>query len=99
MPTLRPCLHRGCSRLVTTGGRYGGYCGEHIAMHRRLNDERQTYAWQRLRAQAIEEQPWCSLCGATEHLVLDHVQRLADGGRMSEANTRVLCADCNGRRG
>ncbi len=41
----------------------------------------------------------CCLCGATEGLSLDHIVAFADGGHDTPENLRVLCMDCNRRRG
>lgn len=93
--TLRPCLHPRCAKLV----KHGSYCANHIPYHQPLprpHDERQTYAYQRARAQAIEDQPWCSECGATTNLQLGHRKRVADGGTLADGYD-VVCATCNQR--
>lgn len=39
------------------------------------------------------------LDGCTGHAtVVDHIQRLADGGTDDDTNLRAACADCNARR-
>lgn len=41
----------------------------------------------------------CVLCGATESLSLDHIQRYRDNGPDTAENLRVLCMPCNLERG
>lgn len=96
--TLRPCLT--CGKPTS----YAARCPPHQRAHeraqrqRRGNDERQTYAWQLRRRQAIDDQPWCQRCGATTNLTLDHLRPMARGGTMHDG-VQVLCARCNARRG
>jgi 5-methylcytosine-specific restriction protein A len=54
--------------------------------------------YQRLRAIAIQRQPWCSQCGATQNLTADHIVARADGGANVLSNLRVLCLSCNSAR-
>ena len=102
--TLRPCLHRGCSRLV----KHGSYCTAHTPLHQqhRPNDERQSWAWRKARAEAINEHPYCAAwqdprctwTGDLSRLRLDHLIPHSQGGRL-EHGTQVLCEDCNQRKG
>ncbi|WP_078912724.1 HNH endonuclease [Streptomyces sp. NRRL S-646] len=55
--------------------------------------------WQRLRAEAIRAQPYCSFCGSAEDLTGDHIIPLSKGGTNEASNVRVLCRSCNSRRG
>lgn len=41
----------------------------------------------------------CVLCGSTENLSLDHIQRYRDDGPDTIENLRVLCMPCNLERG
>lgn len=90
MLRVRVCARDGCPRLTQST-----YCAEHTP--RRPSDERQTYAWQKRRREAIEDQPWCSICGSTEQLTLGHLVDHARGGRM-EHGTQVECMPCNERK-
>ncbi len=54
--------------------------------------------WKRLSRAAIEAQPWCSYCGATDDLTGDHPIPLARGGEVLQEPV-VLCRRCNGARG
>jgi len=41
----------------------------------------------------------CLHCGATEHLVIDHIIPLAKGGLSIYDNLQLLCRDCNSLKG
>jgi 5-methylcytosine-specific restriction endonuclease McrA len=56
-------------------------------------------AWQRLARQVIEEQPWCTWCGATTDLTADHLVPRAQGGRNVRSNVVTACRTCNSSRG
>ena len=53
-----------------------------------------TAAWRQVRTAAIAAQPWCSDCGTTTDLTLDHVEP-----RSTVAGVQVLCRPCNSRKG
>lgn len=62
----------------------------------RPRDPRTTRRHQRARAAAIAAQPWCSRCGRTTDLQLDHVDPLDAGGNPHDRrNYDVLCGPCN----
>lgn len=70
---------------------------------RKLTTKQRGYGnrWRRLSEQARRAQPWCSICGATEDLTLDHLDERDDptAYRSSAlARLRVLCRSCNSRR-
>jgi 5-methylcytosine-specific restriction protein A len=56
------------------------------------------YQWQKIRAEAIRLQPYCSFCGSTKDLTGDHIKPLNEGGTSTRENVRVLCRSCNTRR-
>ncbi|MFD6970149.1 HNH endonuclease [Streptomyces sp. NPDC059949] len=56
------------------------------------------YQWQKVRAEAIKLQPYCSFCGTDRDLTGDHILPLKDGGKNTLDNVRVLCRSCNTRR-
>jgi len=61
---------------------------------------RSTARWQRLRAQVIAAQPWCSTCGATTDLTVDHIHPVSRGGDPYDpANCRTLCRHHNSSKG
>lgn len=41
----------------------------------------------------------CVKCDATEHLQLDHIIAITEGGDNSEENIQVLCKSCNLKKG
>ena len=41
----------------------------------------------------------CVLCGATDHLTLDHIVPKSKGGPRTEHNFRTLCKPCNQAKG
>lgn len=55
--------------------------------------------WQRISAEAIGRQPWCSECGATEDLTGDHIIPVSLGGLNTAANCQVLCRRHNSAKG
>jgi len=54
--------------------------------------------WVTLSAKLRKAQPWCTYCGKTHDLTLDHIVPLARGGTNAVTNLRVLCRSCNGRK-
>ncbi|WP_374215260.1 HNH endonuclease [Streptomyces sp. NEAU-Y11] len=59
---------------------------------------RYDYQWQKVRAEAIRLQPYCSFCGTGNDLTGDHILPLKEGGTNVIDNVRVLCRSCNTRR-
>ncbi|MEV5080319.1 HNH endonuclease signature motif containing protein [Streptomyces sp. NPDC056159] len=57
-----------------------------------------TYQWEKIRAIAIRQQPYCSFCGTDKDLTGDHIHPLKEGGQNVIENVRVLCRSCNTRR-
>jgi 5-methylcytosine-specific restriction endonuclease McrA len=53
------------------------------------------YQWRKISKALRQEQPWCSACGKTTDLTVDHIQPLADGGLTVRSNLQVLCRGCN----
>jgi 5-methylcytosine-specific restriction endonuclease McrA len=47
----------------------------------------------------LEAQRWCSWCGATENLEVDHIVERRHGGTNGYDNLRVLCRSCHHTRG
>lgn len=58
--------------------------------------------WRATSARARKAQPWCTDCGTTEQLGLDHLVPLALGGKRTGlvlgVDAEVVCASCNTRR-
>ena len=59
--------------------------------------------WVKLRARAIREHPWCSVCGhpgsPDNPLTGDHIVPLRHGGLNKRDNVAVLCRGCNSGKG
>ena len=97
MTPLRPCLDCG------TPAR-GSRCPRHQRGRgrRRGTPAQRGYgpAWRKLTPQAIRGQPWCSACGTTEDLTVDHRDPRTKGRRdLALAEVDVLCRSCNSRKG
>lgn len=54
--------------------------------------------WRKLSKWLREAQPWCSWCGTTADLTVDHIVPLVLGGTNELDNLRVLCRSCNSAR-
>jgi len=96
--TLRPCMVCG----EPTGR---PRCAEHTPTRDRATAEVRGYdtAWRNLSRRARKLQPFCSSCGSTESLSVDHSeeawQRKAAGKVIRLQDVTVLCGPCNTRRG
>jgi 5-methylcytosine-specific restriction enzyme A len=56
--------------------------------------------WYVLARQALAAQPWCSYCGTTEDLVVDHIGPTTRGhSGLTLAHVQTLCRACNSRKG
>ena len=53
------------------------------------------YQWRMISKALRQEQPWCSSCGKTSDLTVDHIEPLVDGGLTVRSNLQVLCRSCN----
>ncbi|MGW6552237.1 HNH endonuclease [Streptomyces sp. NPDC055051] len=76
-------------------------CGGAPRRHKSKNTRqpgRYDYQWQKIRAEAIRLQPYCSFCGKDHDLTGDHILPLKGGGTNTLDNVRVLCRSCNTRR-
>lgn len=61
---------------------------------------RSTARWRHLRALIVEAQPWCTTCGSTTDLTVDHTTPVHHGGAIYDPiNLQVLCRPCNSRKG
>jgi 5-methylcytosine-specific restriction protein A len=80
-------------------------CARKYEIHRgpRTMKGRYDAKWRQLRAQAIREHPWCSVCkhpGSPDNpLTGDHITPHRAGGRNVRSNVQVLCRACNSRKG
>lgn len=96
MRTIKPCTNCGvlikgaaqCAKCKTTprGTRLS-------ASQRGYNSE-----WRKVSRLMRQAQPWCSFCGLTFDLTVDHILPLSMGGTNETSNLRVLCRSCNSAR-
>jgi 5-methylcytosine-specific restriction protein A len=95
MSTLpRPCLEPGCGRLTRSGSR----CREHASgWQRRPSAGTYGWAWTKLRAQVLREEPYCRQCGAPSTEV-DHIVGKARGGTDNRSNLQGICHRCHARK-
>lgn len=108
----KPC--RSCGTPTTTGSR----CRQcETELVRRTNRARTVrvekkraprsrgydQAWRRLSEHMRRQQPWCTDCGATDDLQLDHLpsawERKEEKLPLRVIDVEVVCADCNRSRG
>lgn len=78
----------------------GSYCGGCEPVRVRLSPTQRGYdaAWRRRVVDAIERQPWCSVCGVTRDLTGDHPVPLSRGGSRDQ-DPVVLCRRHNASKG
>ena len=80
---MKLCIAPNCPNLIS--GR-GPRCPAHEAMHQRVRNQRRTQyagAWYAISRRARKAQPWCTICGTTTDLTLDH------------EHGQVECKSCN----
>lgn len=92
---LRSCIAEGCETLTA-----GSRCGAHqlVRVRPTRKDRGYTEAWYGKVRAAIQAQPWCTWCRATEDLTGDHPIPLSLGGS-ADQDPIVVCRPCNSRRG
>lgn len=97
---MTPCIQ--CGELS-----HEAYCQDHrqVSAPKTKTTAQRGYGarWQRLSKRARRIQPFCSDCGTTENLTLDHSprawERYYTGKNIRLIDTNVLCMDCNISRG
>jgi len=96
--TLRPCL--ACGQPSA-----GPRCPAHTTHRPKPSPRQRGYdaAWDRLSKKARRLQPWCTDCGATDGLELDHLptawERHDAGLPIRLTDVQVCCGPCNRARG
>ncbi len=91
---MKPCLQPGCPTLIERGSR----CDEHTRPRTPFKERYgiSTSQWGRIRKRVIRRDGYrCVDCGGTDHLEVDHVVRVADGGTTDERNLRTRCRSCH----
>ena len=91
----RPCLD--CGTLIPSGSRCEDCRLVKVRARERVRPSRHERGygneWARVSKQVRQVQPWCSACGTTSDLTVDHVTP-GDASRL-----RVLCRRCHARFG
>jgi 5-methylcytosine-specific restriction endonuclease McrA len=90
-------LHPLGEQCALCQGLYAGRQRKHPSKNTRVKGA-YDYQWQKVRAEAIRLQPYCSFCGTGNDLTGDHIVPLKEGGTNDIDNVRVLCRSCNTRR-
>ena len=98
--TLSPCLECG---EPTDGPRCPDHTIDRTDDKASARDRGYDTAWDRLSKRARRLQPWCTDCGATDDLQLDHLpqawERKAAGLPIRLTDVEVCCGSCNRARG
>lgn len=83
------CL--GCAALITSGSRCAE-CKSAYEKQRGTSTERgYGYEWQKIRAQVLQEEPVCAVCGTDKDLTVDHIIPKSADGTDERSNLRTLC--------
>lgn len=94
--TWKPCIVCGEPGETTR-------CPEHTRPDTRPRDRvtrNNNARWKNLSRRLRRQQPFCSNCGTTTDLTVDHITPLADGGDPYDLdNLDVLCRSCNSAKG
>ena len=95
MPATTPCLT--CGQLSHNGTR----CPSCQAVRDRAREQARGRpnatargygsAWQATSRQMIARHPWCTICGTTTDLTVDHILAKANGGTDAISNLQVMC--------
>jgi 5-methylcytosine-specific restriction protein A len=102
---LHPCAAPSCPNLVTRGRcvAHGGTGQPERSWARpsRFAALRSHgTAWQALRREVLDSEPWCHICGrpgdSTD--IVDHVVSLGEGGTDDRANLRRAHRECHARK-
>ena len=102
----KPCQHRGCPNLTSTG-----YCDQHSSQAHSYDQHRPSAAkrgyghrWRKLRQMVLARTPLCAdpfeIHGATPVPAtdVDHIVPLAQGGANAMDNLQALCHSCHSRK-
>lgn len=64
------------------------------AGHKKQQQKYNSGAYRRARSKALANQPYCALCGGTEHLTCHHTVKVKSGEQQGKHLT-VLCTSCH----
>lgn len=75
---------------------------QYVCYHARLRRERRKlldFGWTlEMNQLLLSLQTSCAICGASSHLVVDHVKPLSKGNGLYPGNAIVLCHSCNSKK-
>ena len=90
----RPCSYPSCPHFAVERGR----CHRHqvVRVDTRPSSSARGYdrEWQRIRAEVLADQPWCSGCGG-KAIEVHHIRALRQGGNHDRSNLTPLCLSCH----
>jgi 5-methylcytosine-specific restriction endonuclease McrA len=88
----RPCMHLGCRNLVPKGR----YCSLHRYDYTSYRNSKE---WLALRAQVLQEEPMCRICGKEPSTEAEHIVPLGPaGGTNDRSNLQGSCKKCHSRK-
>lgn len=97
MPTAPPsrCTDPGCYTLTTQTK-----CDDHKrkpwATRSKAWGKGSTRKWRSFRAERLKAEPRCRWCGSKQHLEVDHIKPLSEGGsKWDPDNCQSLCETCH----
>lgn len=85
-----------CGALATKAGRCDNHQRKAWANTSHRNHVIDKTRWKKTADLHLLHHPRCRNCGATEHLEVDHIIEVTDGGAMYDpANLQTLCHECH----
>ncbi|MFD7605165.1 HNH endonuclease [Streptomyces mirabilis] len=92
------CLIRGCTKRTSRSGRCADHAPQERAWLRKSpRNQRRDSTWERhTRPRALARDGFaCVRCGSRDHLEVDHVIPIAQGGTWTLDNAQTLCQPCH----
>ena len=86
-----PCMYPGCPALVSKGR----YCQAHKRESKGYYSSKE---WRQLRAQVLEEEPICTICGKAPSTEAEHKIPRSRGGPDERWNLRGTCKSCHSKK-
>lgn len=95
MPSSAPsrCTRR-CGRLATQGGRCDDHQRKPWENTSKRNQVIDKGRWAKAKRAQLERESQCRVCASTDHLEVDHITEVTDGGSLYEhSNLQTLCEE------